>query len=374
MQSDGFFNKLLKRLGHQLIAMGSPKADSAPIDYRWGEPATEEEAVDYLVARVRTTADKGQKSLIYLLGEQSDFTTAVKSRLEQDFKLKISQVGNVEEITEMPSDTLSDSLIAIACPSAKSAHDFSMELLKNPFTESIPVEYVVVPHLENSDINRSWETANGHISPLYIQKEKPFRIYQDSLERFEAKTGMRDYMDLLQCVNHIHRRNIPGDLCEFGSFKGHSGYLTRKYLDEIQSDRTLFLFDMFESFPAESIGVDHFWNETHDVDFEDVKSKFSDLTKVEFIKGEFSKTLPESPCDTVALAFVDCDAYRSTKYLIEEIFDKRLSTGGIMIFEDYGHANLLGNRLAVHECFETRRNAFCFFSHFSGCYIASKIS
>jgi len=45
-----------------------------------------------------------------------------------------------------------------------------------------------------------------------------------------------------------------------------------------------------------------------------------------------------------------------------------------MIFEDYGHASLLGNRLAIHESFEHRKNAFCFFSQFSGSFFVCKIS
>ena len=118
---------------------------------------------------------------------------------------------------------------------------------------------------------------------FYIIEQQPFQIYDESLTIFDAKTGIRDYMDLLQGINHVHDNQIWGYL-RVWFIQRHSGYLTRKYLDEINSGRTLYLFDMFESFPSESIGIDHFWNETHEVDFEDVKSKFSGLNKVEFVK------------------------------------------------------------------------------------------
>ena len=129
---------------------------------------------------------------------------------------------------------------------------------------------------------------------------------------------------------------------------------------------------MFESFPRESIGIDHFWSETHEVDYKEVKSKFNELQNVTFVKGDFTQTFPQSECGSLSLAFVDCDSYRGTKYLIEEIFDNRLVTGGLMIFEDYGHAGLLGNRLAVHEAFDHKVGAFCFFSQFSGSFIVCK--
>jgi hypothetical protein len=34
---------------------------------------------------------------------------------------------------------------------------------------------------------------------------------------------------------------------------------------------------------------------------------------------------------------------------------------------------LLGNRIAVHQAFDKKENAFCFFSHFSGSYFVCKI-
>jgi hypothetical protein len=44
-----------------------------------------------------------------------------------------------------------------------------------------------------------------------------------------------------------------------------------------------------------------------------------------------------------------------------------------MVFEDYGHAQLLGNRAAVHNYFDNRPGCVQFFSQFSGCYIVVKL-
>jgi hypothetical protein len=90
------------------------------------------------------------------------------------------------------------------------------------------------------------------------------------------------------------------------------------------------------------------------------------------VKGDFTRTFEQSACRELALAFVDCDSYRGTRYLVDQIFGDHLSVGGIMIFEDYGHAGLLGNRVAVHEAFSSLPNAFCFFSQFSGSYFVCK--
>jgi hypothetical protein len=90
-------------------------------------------------------------------------------------------------------------------------------------------------------------------------------------------------------------------------------------------------------------------------------------------KGDFTRTFETSAVKRLALAYVDCDAYRSTDYLIRRIFPDILVPGGIMVFEDYGHAQLLGNRAAVHNYFDTRPGCVQFFSQFSGCYIVIKL-
>lgn len=132
------------------------------------------------------------------------------------------------------------------------------------------------------------------------------------------------------------------------------------------------MFDMFEHFPDESVGVDAFWSQTHNVDFQEVKAKFKDRPNTTLIKGDFTETLSAVNIDKMSLIYVDCDSYRATLFLMKELFEKKLSEKGIMIFEDYGHPALLGNRLAVHEFFEGRTDCIKFFSQFSGYYIVIK--
>ncbi|MDE0821880.1 MAG: class I SAM-dependent methyltransferase [Opitutales bacterium] len=370
MKQDSILARILRRIGHNLITLGSETVDPGNRDFRWGEPSTEEEAVEFLVERVKAVSKKNNISTLLLLGPKGKFAQNVLGRL--DSGLSIESLDSVDELMRLPKEHLLKALIIISSITPRVVHELVLALLQNKETEHLPVEYVVVPVMENQGIDLMWEDSSHFLSPLSLQKKSPYDIFNDSLDKFEAKTGVRDYLDLLQCINHVVSNDVSGAIAEFGSFKGQSGYLIRRHLDEIKSNKKLYLFDMFESFPYEKIGIDHFWSETHEVDFEEVKSKFTSLDNVNFVQGEFSKTLPESDCNELALAFVDCDAYRSTKYLIEEIFDKRLSPGGIMIFEDYGHSNLLGNRLAVHECFDNKQNVFQFFSHFSGSYIVCK--
>ncbi len=361
---------MLRRLGRELVKLGSEKEDPPHVDYRWNDPQTESEAVRFLAARLRATLEHDDSSCAVLIGGDD----ALGDGVEQELSGKHA-VHHFKTLDDFLAFREKDSKVCAVAPrstNARFVHTLAMSLVSNSSTADLPFEYVVVPRKTNEINDRMWENSNDFLSPLHVDEVDCHKLFQESLALFEPKTGIRDFLDLAQGLKHVLEREVPGDTAEFGSFKGQSGYLHARYLQETGSDKRLFMFDTFESFPKESIGVDYFWSETHHVRFEEVKEKFSNLPRVTLVKGDFTKTLLDTDCGPLSLAYVDCDSFRGTKFLIEEIFEKRLSNNGLMIFEDYGHANLLGNRLAVHQAFERRTDAICFFSHFSGSYFVWK--
>ena len=371
MNVNSVFRRLLRGLGGRLHALGTESIDGdLEKDYRWQDPQNEGEAATFLFKRLLHTSQKTGFRKVALVGEDEKFSGQLKSLLSTEFSTE--SFSSVDELLAYLKKKGDVKIIGITSLNAKKIHEIGKELITGEQTSSIPFEFAVVPKLSNRCIDRMWENSMDFISPLHSQKVDCFELFEESCARFEPKTGIRDFMDLVQAMNQILDRNIEGDVAEFGSFKGQSGYLMARYLEERKSDKRLFLFDAFESFPVESIGVDHFWSETHEVDFEDIKKKFDRFDNVNLVKGDFTRTFEQSDCRELALAFVDCDSYRGTKYLVDQIFGDHLSVGGIMIFEDYGHAGLLGNRVAVHEAFSSLPNAFCFFSQFSGSYFVCK--
>ena len=367
-----FIRKIMHRIGNRLVAM-SIDATSAvvPRDFRWNDPQNEQEAEEFLSKRIISSAKNLGVTKIILLGGKKDFRSNLAEILQESFT--ISSFESLESMIADADLDLSCTVIGITTLQANEIHRIGENLVREPKTSNVAFEYVVIPKVENLAINRMYENSNDFISPLHLQEPNFSNLYEESCKLFEPKTGIRDFMDLIQGVNHVFNTNLQGDLAEFGSFKGQSGYLTARYLEVRKSPKTLFMFDAFESFPIESNGVDHFWSDTHKVNFEGIKQKFKRFNHVELVKGDFTETFNQSACKKLCLAFVDCDSYRGTKYLIDEIFEDRLVVGGLMIFEDYGHASLLGNRLAVHEKFKGKRNAFCFFSQFSGSFYVCKL-
>jgi len=78
-----------------------------------------------------------------------------------------------------------------------------------------------------------------------------------------------------------------------------------------------------------------------------------DEAKLRFIEGPVEQTLikPENLPDRIALLRLDTDWHDSTKIELEVLFP-RLSSGGVLIVDDYGH--WLGARKAVDDYFGKR--------------------
>ena len=361
--------RLIRAIGRRLANVGREPAEKA-IDYRWMDPQSESEAALFLARRLECSARKLGIQKIVLIGSSNQIADQVETIINRNYSVSCYS-GVVEFIASLHQEA-DNLLVGIASVKAAEIHHVATELVDREITRCIPFEYAVIPKIENQGISRMWENSEDFISPLHLEKVDWNGLFEESCTIFDPKTGIRDFMDLIQALGHVISRDLPGNIAEFGSFKGQSGYLVSRFLESIKSEKKLFMFDMFESFPVESIGADHFWSQTHEVDYHSIKNKFVHMKNVQLVKGDFTQTFEKTETGRLALAFVDCDSFRGTKYLIEKIFDDCLVPFGLMLFEDYGHASLLGNRLAVHEYFDRKKNAFCFFSHFSGTYVVCK--
>jgi len=263
-------------------------------------------------------------------------------------------------------------LCGIVCgyADARSLTAASRAIAGHPLLDRVPFEYAAGINPEHAQFRRQDEYARTYfVAPSLLDAPNPYELYAESLTRFEQKCGLRDYLDLYQLLRQVVRDQVPGDIAEFGSYRGHSGYLIARTLQALGSDKRLFMFDAFEEFPSESIGVDQLWNHSHQVDFEQVRAKFEAFPNVTLVKGDITETLPASAVGELALAFIDCDSYRATRFLIDRLWDRHLRPRSAMVIEDYGHPALLGSRAAVHEELDRRSGYLQFFSQFSGLFI-----
>jgi predicted O-methyltransferase YrrM len=314
----------------------------------------------------------GADEWVLLVGSDGPLSTAVEQLLEKrGLEFRRAQADALPAWT-MPAEGL-PAIILCAYGDARRTTQVAIVLADHSELQDVRFEYISGLEPERSRFRELDEYRDTwFVSPLLLETRSPYDIYEESLQHFEQKCGLRDYLDLYQALSHVVRAGIDGDIAEFGSYRGHSGYLIARTLDALASDKRLFMFDTFESFPDERYGVDRFWSRTHDVDFEIVRRKFESIGRVTLVKGDFTETLATSDIDRLALAYIDCDSYRATTFLIDALMPEKIAPGGLLVCEDYGHPALLGNRVAVEQTLKRHSVVFRWFSQFSGLYVIAK--
>jgi Macrocin-O-methyltransferase (TylF) len=331
------------------------------------------DAVRFLSKKARNAFKACQRPHILVIGAQDLMTTAVCEDLVRHGMVPVEL-----RLEEFLPDSLPDPerFAGVICTytDIRLTTAVARAVLADAHLRDVTFEYVTFPTADYRILaQHQSEGALDKVSPLPTYPIDVFDLYEASLQHFDKKCDIRDFMDFCQMIKTVMDNGIAGDIAEFGAYRGHSGFLMASLMAGLGMNKRLFLFDTFDSFPSEPLGIDQFWSGSHPVDFEAVRTKFDIFPFVSLVKGDFTRTFESVAVKKLAFVYVDCDAYRSTDYLIRRIFADVLAPGGIMVFEDYGHAQLLGNRVAVHDFFDSRPGCVQFFSQFSGCYIVVKL-
>jgi hypothetical protein len=196
---------------------------------------------------------------------------------------------------------------------------------------------------------------------------------EESLALFQSvrpftMTSMERMYALRQAVEYVARRNIPGDIVECGVWKGGSMMVVAKTLMELGHSRRLHLFDTFEGMSAPTDAdrdcqgrpaQDCLKNDDRESNLywaygpldqvkQNMRSTGYDEGHIFFVKGQVEDTIPEHAPETIALLRLDTDWYDSTRHELIHLYP-RLSPGGVLIIDDYGHWQ--GARRAVDEYF-----------------------
>jgi O-methyltransferase len=181
-------------------------------------------------------------------------------------------------------------------------------------------------------------------------------------------TGPERVYALAQAVRYVAENEIPGAVVECGVWKGGSIMAVALTLLGLgRQDRDLHLFDTFEGMPEPTdLDVSHdgtaaaadfertkisddsseWCRASLDLVLQAVRSTGYDPSRIHLVKGKVEDTIPESAPERIALLRLDTDWYDSTRHELEHLFP-RLSRGGVIIIDDYGHWQ--GARQATDE-------------------------
>lgn len=177
-------------------------------------------------------------------------------------------------------------------------------------------------------------------------------------------TSRASQLGMVRALRYVESLEIEGDLVECGVWRGGNIMLARRLLP----DRVCWLYDTFtgmtepgpedlrrsgdsalESYHAKrSINAPWCRADLNDVIAGFVHTRTYDVSKMRLVIGDVLETLTveEHLPEKIALLRLDTDWYASTKLELEVLYP-RLSPGGILIIDDYGHWQ--GAKRAVDE-------------------------
>lgn len=170
----------------------------------------------------------------------------------------------------------------------------------------------------------------------------------------EGLETLLDYQRLALLVSAVREcQPLPGDVIEFGSYRGGSAAVIGQVLRG--SGKTLHVCDSFEGLPAPT--AEDNYHQTADFNDTSAGRVQAGLARLgipaQMHVGFFSDVLPSMGDLRFAFAHIDVDLYESVMTCVEYCYP-RMAAGGIIIFDDYSAPTCEGAKRAVDEFFANR--------------------
>jgi hypothetical protein len=169
--------------------------------------------------------------------------------------------------------------------------------------------------------------------------------------------GIEAFYNLYRSIEYIARHKIEGDIVECGVFLGGAVLAMSEFAwQRGLRDRAFYLYDTFAGFPPGTSEVDARGKEVafsaHENFCDQVRQVVGlssyPADQFQFVVGPVEQTLRQTRPEKIALLRLDTDYYESTRVELNELYP-RLSSGGVLIVDDYG--SFKGARRATDEYF-----------------------
>lgn len=146
-------------------------------------------------------------------------------------------------------------------------------------------------------------------------------------------------------------KNTEGDFAECGVFKGDSTYSVINYCNLDKSKKLFWLIDTFDGFDLSQLSNDEL-KLRNSKQFKNVlnfvKTKFAKIKCARILPGLVPKILKNISSKKFCFVHIDMNAAYPEKMAFKYFFP-RLSKGGVIIFDDYGHAGHEEQRIVIDK-------------------------
>jgi len=142
-----------------------------------------------------------------------------------------------------------------------------------------------------------------------------------------------------------HCKHLKGDMIEFGCYDAKVAEFIIEYSELIQTDKQLFLYDIFDNPPTEK-------GPMHSPQlYDDVVNRLSKYDFVNVIKGLLPNSFEYKKFENIAFVHMDLNSAETEMSLLELFFDK-IVPGGILILDDFGQSAYKEQHIQETEFFK----------------------
>jgi len=190
-----------------------------------------------------------------------------------------------------------------------------------------------------------------HKDKLLESKDPQYQTFISLYEKITAHTMLdfdRAYM-LYQAV--LSTQNLVGCTAECGVYKGGISLL----IASLSPEKKHYALDTFEGMPNSISSIDsHRFGDLSIPKNHNILNLFKSQSNICMLKGAFSSSFDDIQDRIFSFVYIDADLYTSTLECCN-FFYPRLTSGGIMLFDDYLVDDTRGVKKAVDEFFEDKR-------------------
>jgi O-methyltransferase len=206
----------------------------------------------------------------------------------------------------------------------------------------------------SNDLLYTFHNADFLKDPLFVESYELGKNTDGGTLLKDYDIQWRIYI-LCWAANHVI--NLEGDFVDCGVHTGIFPRAVINYTKFQNSNKKYYLLDTFngldERFSDEDelnrnaqMGYD---KEDSELLYNQVKETFKDFN-VKIIKGAIPETLPEVDTQKICYLSIDMNCVAPEIAALEYFWDKMVS-GGIIILDDYGYANVCNAQKEAHDAF-----------------------
>jgi predicted O-methyltransferase YrrM len=195
-------------------------------------------------------------------------------------------------------------------------------------------------------------------------------VYRESYALANGRTIQAEncriniFLILKYFLPKLLRKNGPGSIVEFGSFRGGSALFCAAVCERLGLDVKVYGLDTFQGMPATDKAIDaHNTGDFGDVDLNELRGYVRQCgleQRLEFLQGTFEETAPSllERANPVLFSHIDCDIQSSVAFAWEAV-KSHMRPGGYVVFDDAHASGCLGATEAVEELVIRRDGLNC---------------